>query len=268
MTKKELERDIKLRFNMDLCHFFRNKIDKENLFDYEIAHILNVNRKWIARLKDACGAIKGSKFTRRFERVYGPGSVDKFKKLVGDRDNSLSDVARQFGFSREYARQVYKKIYGRPYTEVYKKKRKAKEKRRNAERIKNSKRVGALVKVSQKIKSMGIIADIINEQHKYMILTNRHKLIVKTSVKPTKIGSREYYRINYTGPKNMDCDFLVCLCGERKDETHFVIPWDVLPKCTVSLLPQAGPDESKYSQFKEAWHLLKHTDDGESRAMQ
>ncbi|MBW2120106.1 MAG: hypothetical protein JRF53_17660, partial [Deltaproteobacteria bacterium] len=50
MTKKELERDIKLRFNMDLCHFFRNKIDKENLFDYEIAHILNVNRKWIARL--------------------------------------------------------------------------------------------------------------------------------------------------------------------------------------------------------------------------
>ena len=42
--------------------------------------------------------------------------------IIESPHSSLADVARHFGFSREYARQVYKNIYGHPYTKVYREK--------------------------------------------------------------------------------------------------------------------------------------------------
>lgn len=38
-------------------------------------------------------------------------------------NKTLDDVDRYFGFTREYPRQVYYKIQGKKYTEVYKEKR-------------------------------------------------------------------------------------------------------------------------------------------------
>ena len=124
MNKEEIEAAVKDQFDMDLCQFIKTRIENHRLYNYEIARILNVSGKLISSLMEDCGTKRRSRFARRFERDYGAGAVGIFKEKVENPDNSLSDVARHFGFSRENARQVFKKIYGYPYTEFHRKKRK------------------------------------------------------------------------------------------------------------------------------------------------
>jgi len=123
MTKKDLGAYVEDRFGMDLHEFIKYKVEVESLYDYEIARILNVQPAVIGRLRRRFGIKRAKAFPRRFERIYGLNAVETFKKMIGNPDNSLSDVARHFGFSRQNAWQVYKKIYGCPYTEAYKRKR-------------------------------------------------------------------------------------------------------------------------------------------------
>lgn len=257
MIEKELEMVIKQQFDMNLCQFIKNKVENEKLYDYEIARILNVSGRVIARLRNLCKTRKGNAFTRRFERAYGPGAVEMFKEMIENPENSLSHVARHFRFSREYARQVCKKIYGYPYAEVYERKRKAREEKKLVRRMESSRQLGALMKAKEKMRSMGISSDLTNEGRKYMLLTNGQKLILKSSSKPTRIGRKQYFRIHYSALSSMDCDFLICLCGDKEEGIFYVIPKGAMPRRTISLLPHAGDNESKYTRFKEAWHLLK-----------
>ena len=57
-----------------------------------------------------------------FKQRYGPDAIRRFQGIIEDPYSSLADVGRQFGFTRENARQIYEKIYGFSYTETYKKK--------------------------------------------------------------------------------------------------------------------------------------------------
>ncbi len=131
MTRRNLGVYTKEHFGMDLSEFVKQKVEKESLYDYEIAAILNVNSGLIGQLRKDLGVKRTNGFLRRFDHIYGFGAVSKFKKMIEETENSLSDVARHFGFSREYARQVYEKIYGVTYTEARKRKR-LEIKRRNA----------------------------------------------------------------------------------------------------------------------------------------
>jgi hypothetical protein len=123
MTKNDLEAYVEDHFGMNLHEFIKYKVEVESLYDYEIARILNGQPAAIGRLRNDFGIKRADVFSRRFDRTYGLGAVETFKKMVDDPDNSLSDVARHFGFTRQYAWQVYKKIYDCLYTEVYKRKR-------------------------------------------------------------------------------------------------------------------------------------------------
>ncbi|MBW2346058.1 MAG: hypothetical protein JRF53_19105 [Deltaproteobacteria bacterium] len=123
MTKRDLETYMKEHVGMELYEFIKYKVEVESLHDYEIARILNVEAAFIGRLRNNFGIKRANGFSRRFERTYGLGAVETFKKMIENPDNSLSDVARHFGFSRQNAWHVYKKIYDRPYTEAYKRKR-------------------------------------------------------------------------------------------------------------------------------------------------
>ena len=256
--KSEFESCIKERIGMSLYEFIKQKVEVDTLHDYEIASVLNVNPSSIGKFRKAYGIKKANGFSRRFERTYGEGAVEAFKKMIENPDSSLTDVGRHFGFSREYARQVYKKIYGRSYAEAYKRKRLRKKKKRLVEGRRKSKQIGNLIKVSEKLKSMGLVSDIMNKGRSYMILTNGYKVALRATFKPVMINKKEYFRINNARRTNTDFDFFTCLCRNRKEDIHFIIPSNVMPRSTVSLLPQATPDQSKYAQFKEAWHLLVH----------
>ena len=95
-----LEAYVKKQFNMGLHEFVKQKVEKENLYDYELAGILNVDRPFIGKLRKTFGMKKAAKFPRRFERIYGAGAVERLKKIIENPDNTLVDVARHFGFSR------------------------------------------------------------------------------------------------------------------------------------------------------------------------
>ena len=256
MTKKEVQLFIKQRFDMELCEFIKSRVYDEKLYDYEISQLLNVSKGLVSNLRKLCGTKKADAFTRRFERIYGTGAVDRFKRLIENTDNSLSDVAKTFRFSREYARQAYQKIYGYPYTRIHRKKLEARRKKQVLEKNQNSHQTRAVNRFIQRLRSIGIMCDISAETPKHVLLDNGYKVILKFSSKSTKLGKKQYFKINYAKSPDTDCDFFVCLCGDSEERTHYIIPRNTMPKSTLSLSPQSGPDESKYAQFKEAWHLL------------
>jgi hypothetical protein len=256
MTRAKLEKYVKERFRKGLDEFVKQKVEVDTLHDYEIASILNVSKSRICKLRRDYGIKRANGFSRRFERVYGNGAIERFKKIIERPDTSLTDVGRHFGFTREYARHVYRKVYGRPYTAAYKRKRLQMQKKRLAEKRRISKRVDALMNVGEKMKSIGLPYKIINKGNAYTILSNGYKLGLRISSKPTIIGKKRYYRINNAMRANGPMDFFVCICRNRSKDTHFIIPSNAMPKALIALSPESTPNQSKYAQFKEAWHLL------------
>jgi hypothetical protein len=79
---------------------FGTEAEVENLHDYEIASSLNVCGASISKYRKSCGIKKANGFSRRFERTYGDGAVETFKKMVENPDNYLADVGRHFDFTK------------------------------------------------------------------------------------------------------------------------------------------------------------------------
>ena len=137
--RTELESYVQVQFGTDLHGFIKQKAQIEGLYDYEIASLLKVSHPMITKLRITYGIKRGDGFSRRFDRRYGKGSVEKFKKMAENPYITLTEIGRHFGFSKEYARQIYKKIHGSSYTEALKKKRKIRKKERLSGRTKQPK---------------------------------------------------------------------------------------------------------------------------------
>ena len=116
------EAHINEKLDINLPEFIRDKAEIEGLYDYEIAGILNIDLPIVREVKKIYGIKRSNCFTRRFDARYGKDSTKTFQRIIESPHSSLADVAKHFGFSREYARQVYKNIYGYPYTKVYREK--------------------------------------------------------------------------------------------------------------------------------------------------
>lgn len=258
MATARIESFVRQRFGTDLCEFIRQKVEMDALTDCEIASLINVSSSSISKLRRAYGITKTKAFSKRFERSYGQGALATFKKMIENPECCLTDVGRHFGFSREYARQVYKEIYGCSYAAAYKRKRLLKQKRKIADKRKMSEGVESLMKIAKKMKSLGLVYNIAKKGRSHIILTNGYKLAFRTTSRPVMIRKKQYLRINNLKRTDKDADFLICLCRTDRENIHFIIPSSVVPRSTLSLLPHATPDQSKYAQFKEAWHLLIH----------
>jgi excisionase family DNA binding protein len=198
-NKTKLESYVEVKFGTDLYGFIKQKAEVDGLYDYEIASLLEVSDSMITKLRNGYGIKRIDGFSRRFDRRYGKGSVEKFKKMIESVDSTLTEIGKYFGFSKEYARQVYKKIYGTDYTEAFKKKRQIKKKKGLSGRTKRPKPFGDPTQDSKKIKSMGFAEDPISAQ----IMTTRevakylklHEITVinhaaKGLIPGIKIGSR------------------------------------------------------------------------------
>jgi len=255
MTKTQLENDVRRQFGVDLLDFLKQKTEVEHFHDYEIATILGVDNACIGKLRKRYGIRKANGFPRRFERTYGKGAIDTFKEGIEDPDRSLADVAKHFGFSRENARQVYKKIYGRPYTKAFRKKLQTRKVRALNSRMK-SKKLGPLMKITKKMKALGFSPLIRNDGSVFTIIANGHKLGLRCTSRPVFVGTKRYFRISQIGGASERYDFLICLCRDNEKSACYVIPNHAMPKHGVHLLPEARPLESKYARFKDAWHLL------------
>ena len=257
MSQTGLESEVKEHFDLPLVEFMKQKEESDTPGDQEIAPLLKVSVYPVRKIQYAPGIEKANSFIRRFEAKYGVRALETFKSLAENPSHSLADAARRFSFSREYARQVYKKIYGTPYSTLLKRKSAERKKIRLMEKWKKTKQAEDLKAIMARIKSIGVTPKITSRGREHIIFANQYKLIVRTTSKPAMLHNREYFRINVKNCRDADCDFFICTCRNGKDNTHFVIPADAMPGSVISLLPNASPERSKYARFKEAWHLIR-----------
>jgi DNA-binding transcriptional regulator YiaG len=96
--------------------FIRDKVEIETLTDAQIARLLNVGTSTVSHWRNKFHIRPANKFKRKFKEKYGSDALDCFDMMVKNR-STLQEIANYFGFSREYARQVYNKLYNGPYSE-------------------------------------------------------------------------------------------------------------------------------------------------------
>jgi len=257
METARAECGLREAFCIDPYSFLKEKVEEEGLFDYEIASLLDVSSAWIGKLRRGLGLNSSKKkFLRRFEQKYGKDAVREFKEIIEKEENGLSDVARYFGFTREYARHVYKKIYGRPYTYHYKKKLWERKRQKEHQRFRKSKRMKNFIDVMERLASCGAAIKIVKRGRSRAMEVNGKKVAVKVSKRPIEINGRSYYHFTNVGCKMSDSDFFVCICAKNSKKFHFVIPNSKMPKTTLSIKDPADTGPSKYRRYLEAWNLI------------
>ena len=253
---------VKERLNVSLPEFVREKAEAEGLYDYEIAEILKIDMPLVRRVRNINGIKRSNCFARRFEGRYGTGSIDTFRNIVESPHLSLSDAARHFGFSREYARQVYKNIYEQPYTEVHREKleirRRQREDSKEANRWRQvGRRLSSVTRVMLKAESLGYTVCLKSHHN---ILINGHRIAVMGTFGTTLRGKNAYFNFSRTDLDRKDCDFFVCIC--HCNDIYYVIPYDAMPKKGFTIPAdwyggKPWPRKVKrYSQYRGAWNLL------------
>jgi hypothetical protein len=257
MITERLEPYVQEEFGLSVYEFMKQKVEAESLYQYEIADLLNLDVKKVGQLSRHFGLRKKNGFKRRFNLKYGKGAVNIFKTMIENTENSLSDVGRHFGFSREYARQVYENLYGYPYTKTYK--RKQSEKRIHRIALKRKAKISYMREIVKKMMSLGIDAHIIKEDFLYRIGSSCFRMDIRICKKPSYFGDKQCFRIAYDEAYIADCDFVIFICESGDKRIHFIVPKEFIPKSGICLFPEDGRRVSKYSKFKEAWGLVHQT---------
>lgn len=96
--------------------FIREKVEIDTLTDAQIASLLNVGTSTVSHWRNKFNIRPADKFKRKFKEKYGSDAIEYFDMMVKNR-MTLQEIANYFGFSREYARQVYNKLYQGSYSE-------------------------------------------------------------------------------------------------------------------------------------------------------
>ena len=95
--------------------FIREKIELEALTDAQIAPLLNVGTSTVSHWRNKFNIRPADKFKRKFKEKYGSDALACFDMMIRNHA-TLQEIASSFGFSREYARQVYSKLYHGSYS--------------------------------------------------------------------------------------------------------------------------------------------------------
>ena len=96
--------------------FIREKVEIDSLTDAQIARLLNVGTSTISHWRNKFNIRPADKFKRKFREKYGSDALQSFDMMVKNR-TTLQEIANYFGFTREYARQVYNKLYNGSYSD-------------------------------------------------------------------------------------------------------------------------------------------------------
>jgi len=261
MQTSQLETRVKEEFNMNLGEFIREKVEEGKLYNFEIARILNVRTPIIKKLRKIHKIKKPDRFRERFEKKYGKGSIDAFRKIIEDTYSTLADLGRHFGFSRENARILYKKIYGFPYTETRQEKRALRKRLKEKHKAKSkTKRPYFMTGIIERAKFLGFTLEIPVNGNNHNILVNGYKVNCKMASMGSSTDKNRFFSISPTKMENNDCDFFICVCQENGSDAHYIIPYDAMPKNGASI--PVGPPSlhrkgSKYFQFRESWNFLE-----------
>lgn len=257
MDIKMIKKHVREKYNMDLAVFLKNKSEEESLYNYEIARMLDIGDSDVRSLKRTFGIKRGSVFKKQFKVKYGSCAVEKFKTMIEDPDTSLADVGRYFGFSREYARQAYMTLNGKPYTETLERKRTIKKNRKGRDTKKNPV-PGVISDIITKLTSIGYKPEFMSPGSSYWISVNNYTILLRSASSPVKTGKQFYFQLSLS--KNhikWEYDFCICILKYEPEDVFYIIPSDELTGYSMSLPASENADGKKYGKYLEAWHLLK-----------
>lgn len=217
---------------------------------------------------------------KRLIERYGREIINDLKAVKTQQYWNLTEVGKKYGFSREYARRLFKKVFGKSVTKY----EKAKTVKRTAEiksmncandprhKMANYKgghpKAGAKAEllVFNKCKELGFDVEIPCNQV-YDLKINGFNVDVKSSsreqkmLKKGQVGNRSSYYYFGTRPRqHAQCDFYVC--HAIPIDTFYIIPKQIMAPtgCHIranNIRYRAYiPKRVDYDQYKEAWHLL------------
>ena len=219
-------------------------------------------------------------FKDHLKEKYGRGIFSDLERLSKDFNLTLNWLGNKYGFTREYARQVFFRYYGYKYSRKVhegiriKAKEQEKQKLQNfyvlydpVKRIRNIKKSGPCYK--------GLIVEVeakkICERLGYKIIIDPQK-----SLREIDLIVNNYFceikssYVSYQYYKNTPTRYFRCRLSEKQKETaHFLI-WYIAPQdefyimpshayfkyCNTLFLPE-GASNNKFSEYKNAWHLLR-----------
>jgi len=257
MKKMHLEARIKTPSNGSAKDLMRHMAEVRRLSDKEIADVINVSISTVRKTRKRYRIERVDSSLRRFEERYGPDAVRRFKSIIEEPRSSLADVGRHLGFTREYARQIYRKIYGFPYTQTYR--NKIALKRLEADSLKfSSGRLLHLKGAKDRIANMGLDPRILIESKAHILKTNNnHAVAVICASKLRRIKNTKYFPVAKLSKQRQACDFFILTCLNNGDSIYYIIPGEVMPRKGALITVSSNNGNNKYSMFKDAWHLLR-----------
>jgi hypothetical protein len=215
---------------------------------------------------------------------YGESIIADFESLKNDPITLLA-IGKKYGFTRERARQIYREIFGYPFTVIVKKRSAERIARINQEIINKRNPTNKVIifkktgpqykgavseeKVLNICNSLGYVVSAYEDRSIDLVI-NGYLVDVKSDY------CAKCYRRNKTplchfalSQKQLIADFVICHMVET--ERFFIIPRHKFPKGRSVFIPinqhsewiagSAGTAHRKTSnhwyEYLEAWHLLK-----------
>jgi len=213
---------------------------------------------------------------------YGPEIIEDLESLKTLQYWNLTEVGKKYGFTREYARQLFKRLFKKDYR-YYEKEKSNKRKsdikmlscandprykvaEYNSDTIRKSAEAELLV--FNKCKGLGFNVKVPCKKV-FDIIINNFNVDVKSTTKeisPNKtLGAATYFHFGISPHQYDVCDFFICYAAPIK--TFYVIPKEdifsktgLYVKATASKLgAQYVRGPGKYHKYKEAWFLLNQS---------
>ena len=257
MKKTKLESFVKQLFHMTVKDFMKQRVGRDGLADRDIARILHISSHTVGKLRREYGIQRPHPFFRHFERRYGPGAVKRFKAIIEDPSTSLADVGRQFGFTRETARQIYQKIYGFPYTEAYRQKLLHRRSKADSLKLSSSRQLIHLKTVKDKLTTMGLDPTVVVQGNSHLLVTNNNlRVVVFYNAKLRQTGTKKYFAVKALHKQKQGCDVFILTYLNKGVRGYYIIPNRYMPRKGTLIAISADDTNGKYTRFKDAWHLL------------
>ncbi len=231
------------------------------------------------------------KISRFDEKYRHKGGFNKFTSMVKEL-NTLEEIGRHFGFSRQNTAGLYMSFFADSYNEIQSKRKdkRAKEaQRRNADldarlveyeklgKERSAKKTFYTKIVKEKCESIGLSVDLLAKRDSAVRMKINGNLVNISGTNtetiyhiPRKRRPSIYYRFAVTNRPVNFCIYVLDLGPDDDEEryTYYIIPFKDIEGLTLITLKdrysdyrrkRSGEPPSKYAKYRNAWHLLKNS---------
>jgi len=220
------------------------------------------------------------KSIKRLVEKHGEEFLADFNDLKKKQFWNLVDIGNKYGFSREYARQIYKSLYNKPYRPIRTKKtKKIKDiscvhdpRRKYADYKENNSAVWKSAKTESmffnECEKRGFKLEILCRKS-IDIKINTYLIDVKSCFKPRLYHpeSKTRYLVFHLSKHQLkNADFIACY--HSVEEVFFIVPIGDVGSVNIYILESKSHHynaKNRYWEFKDAWHLLEKEKNFEKR---